>query len=44
MIWQNLVVFIVVLLCAVYAGRHVYRALKGQSGCSKCCGCNPKKK
>jgi hypothetical protein len=40
--WQNIIVFVIVLVCALAIGRRFYRQLKGPAGgCGSGCGsCN----
>jgi hypothetical protein len=42
--WQNIVIAVIVLLCAVYVGRKFCKQARGQAGCGGgCCGsgCTP---
>jgi hypothetical protein len=36
--WQNILIAVIVLLCAIYVGRKLFRQARGQSGCG--CGCS----
>lgn len=42
--WQNIVIAVVVLLCALYIGRKFCKQARGQAGCGcsgGCSGCPP---
>jgi len=38
--WQNIIIAVIVLLCALYVGRRFYRQARGKSACGcECSGC-----
>ncbi|MEJ2033159.1 MAG: FeoB-associated Cys-rich membrane protein [Deltaproteobacteria bacterium] len=40
--WQNIIIAVIVFLCALFVGRRLFRQMQGQSGCGcDCSGCAP---
>lgn len=41
--WENIILWLIIAIAAIYSGRTIYRTLSGKSkGCGSCGGgCNP---